>query len=87
MNGEEDQAAPLSAEIRDNLLPWLPCVELKSSERRELRDDFKHPSYWGDEWLQCGPNWLQEDMEWQSLLVAWTRGVIMWWSIFDHYTI
>ena len=35
MNVEENQAAQLSVEIMDNLLPLLPCVELKSSEMEE----------------------------------------------------
>jgi len=56
--------------------PW--CLE--ASELLER----KHPRE--GKWLQCGSDWLRGDMEWQSLPVAWTRGIIMWWSIFYHYS-
>ena len=29
----------------DDMLSWLSCMELKSSERKELRDDLEHRSY------------------------------------------
>ena len=31
--------------MRDDLLTWLCCVELKSPQRRELWDDLKHQIY------------------------------------------
>ena len=46
-------------------------MELKSLERRKLRDDLEHQSYQDENILgtkgdQCGPNWLQE---------VWSDGV------------
>jgi len=66
-------------------------VELKSSEWRKLQDVLEHRScqdgiIFGAKSDFCdGQDRLREDVEWWSPLVAWTRGVILWGSIFDHY--
>jgi len=45
MSMEEDQAAKLSAVIRDNMLSRLSCTELKSPRRGGLRYGCVHQSY------------------------------------------